>query len=178
MFTRRTVLKSTALSILGSVLPAGVIAKQVLSAPVIVVFEDSIAESVAFRDALKRRASGFHILHQDPAETFRELSPILQTDTIVLGCSKGAAAFVLGELARGQGGKMKIFAEHRCPDYLVTWGILPFCRFNEASVVAACAPQRSLRGINIPSSPRQLSTTGASGKATDKPSEPGAPRML
>ena len=72
---------------------------------------------------MKRNASSIHILKQDPMETFRQLSGALLTDSIILGCTKGAAAFVLGELAREQGGKMEIFGEHRCPDYLVTWGI-------------------------------------------------------
>ena len=31
----------------------------------------------------------------------------------ILGSTKGAAAFVLGELARGQGGKMRVYGEHR-----------------------------------------------------------------
>ena len=54
-----------------------------------------------------------HILKQDPAETFRELSDPWDADTTILGCTRGAAAFVLGELARGQGGKLLIFGEHR-----------------------------------------------------------------
>lgn len=114
MPTRRTILKSAALSILGSALPVSVIAKQVLSTPITVVYENDIAESVAFKDALKRRASAIHALHQDPAETFRELARDLQAGATVLGCSKGAATFVLGELARGQGATMQIYAEHRC----------------------------------------------------------------
>ena len=113
MHTRRTVLKSAALSILGSALPVSVIAKQVLSTPFTVVYENGIAESVAFKDALQRQASAIHALHQDPAETYHELACDLQAGAIVLGCSKGAAAFVLGELARGQGGTMQIYAEHR-----------------------------------------------------------------
>ena len=113
MPTRRTILASTALSIIGSAFPVSVIAKQVLSAPVVVVYENGIAESVAFKNALKRRASSIHVLKHDPAETFRELTSVLRTDAAVLGCSKGAAAFVLGELARGQGEKMVIYGEHR-----------------------------------------------------------------
>ena len=113
MPTRRTILASTALSIIGSAFPVSVIAKQVLSAPVVVVYENGIAESVAFKNALKRRASSIHVLKHDPAETFRELTSVLRTDAAVLGCSKGAAAFVMGELVRGQGGKMVIYGEHR-----------------------------------------------------------------
>ena len=113
MPTRRTVLKSTTLSIIGSAFPVSAISKQVLSAPVVVVYENGIAESVAFKDALKRRASSIHVLKHDPAETFRELTSILRIDAAVLGCSKGAAAFVLGELVRGQGGKMVNYGEHR-----------------------------------------------------------------
>ena len=78
---------------------------------------------------MKRNASSIYILKQDPMETFRQLSGALLTDSIILGCTKGAAAFVLGELAREQGGKMEIFGEHRCPDYLVTWGIRPLTRY-------------------------------------------------
>lgn len=125
MPTRRTILKSAALSIIGSVLPVSIIAKQIQPAPVVVVYEDGITESIAFKDALRRDASGIHILKQDPMETFRRLSGPLHTGAIILGCTKGAAAFVLGELARQQGGKMEIFGEHLCPDYLVTWGVLP-----------------------------------------------------
>lgn len=88
-------------------------AKQVLSVSVKVVYEDGITESIAFKDALKHRASGIYALKQDPAETFRELSGPGHTETMILGCTKGAAAFVLGELARGQGGKMLIYGEHR-----------------------------------------------------------------
>ena len=113
MPTRRTVLKSAALSIIGSAFPVSVIAKQVLSAPVVVVYENGIAESVAFKDALKRRASSIHVLKQDPAATFSELCCTQPAGAIVLGCTKGAAAFVLGELARQRGGKMLIYAEHR-----------------------------------------------------------------
>ena len=94
-------------------MPVPVTAKQALSAPVKVVYENGIAESVAFKDALKRRASGIYALKQDPAETFRELSRPGYTETMILGCTKGAATFVVGELARGQGGKMLIFGEHR-----------------------------------------------------------------
>lgn len=90
-----------------------------------IVYETGITESVAFKDTLKRNASRIHILKQDPMETFRQLSDALLTDSIILGRTRGAAAFVLGELAREHGGKMEIFGEHRCPDYLVTWGILP-----------------------------------------------------
>ena len=126
MLTRRTIIKSAALSIFGTTLPVSVIAKQIPSAPVIVVYEDGIAESVAFKDSLKHNASSIHILKQDPMETFRQLSDTLLKDSIILGCTKGAAAFVLGELAREHGGKMEIFGEHRCPDYLVTWGIRPW----------------------------------------------------
>ena len=125
MPTRRTIIKSAALSIFGSTLPVSVIAKQIPSAPVIVVYEDGITESVAFKDTFKRNASSIHILKQDPMETFCQLSDALHTGATILGCTKGAAAFVLGELAREQGGKLKIFCEHRCPDYLVTWSILP-----------------------------------------------------
>ena len=125
MPTRRAVLKGTALSFIGSALPVSVIAKQALSVAVNVVYEDGIAESIAFKDALKHRASGIYALKQDPGETFRELSGPRHTETIILGCTKGAAAFVLGELARGQGGKMMILGERSYPDYLVTWGILP-----------------------------------------------------
>ena len=110
--TRRTVLQTAALSIIGSALPAPVIAKN-MPAPVKVVFENGITESIAFKDALKFRASAIHILKQDPAETFRELSGPWDADTTILGCTKGAAAFVLIELARGQGGKMLMFGEHR-----------------------------------------------------------------
>lgn len=110
---RRTVLKTTALSILSSALPISVRAGQLLSSPVVLVYENGIAESIAFRDALTHRATGIHCLRQDPAETFRELSRVLQAETIVLGCSKGAAAFVLGELARGQGAGLQVFGEHR-----------------------------------------------------------------
>ena len=78
---------------------------------------------------MKHRASGIYALKQDPAETFRELSNSRHTDTLILGCTKGAAAFVLGELARGLGGKMLIYGEHRCPNYLVTWGIRPLTRY-------------------------------------------------
>ena len=113
MPTRRSFLKCATLSIIGSALPAGVIARQVLPTPFTVVYENGIAESVAFKDALKRRASAIHALHQDPAETFRELARVRQPGAIVLGCSRGAAAFVLGELAREQGGRMQIYAEHR-----------------------------------------------------------------
>ena len=74
---------------------------------------------------MKRRSSGIYALKQDPAETFRELSGPGHTEAMILGCTKGAAAFVLGELAREQGGKMLVYGEQRCPDYLVTWGILP-----------------------------------------------------
>lgn len=111
------------LSIIGSALPVSVIARQVPPAPVKVVYEDGITESIAFKDTLKFRASGVHILKQDPAETFRELSNSRHPDALILGCTKGAAAFVLGELARAQGGKMMILGEHRYPDYLVTWCI-------------------------------------------------------
>ena len=117
-------MKGTALSLIGSALPVSVIAKQALSVPVKVVYENGIAQSVAFRDALKHRASGIYALKQDPAETFRELSGPGHIEAMILGCTKGAAAFVLGELAREQGGKMLIYGEHRCPNYLVTWGIL------------------------------------------------------
>ena len=113
MPTRRAVLKGAALSLIGSALPVSVIAKQTLSVPVKVVYENGIAESVAFKDALKPRASGIYPLKQDPAETFRELSGPGHTEAMILGCTKGAAAFVLGELARGQGGKMLIYGEHR-----------------------------------------------------------------
>lgn len=113
MPTRREVLKSTALAVLGSALPVSVTAKQVLSVPVIVVYEDGITESIAFKEALKHRASGIYALKQDPAETFRELYRAWRAESIVLGCTKGAASFVLGELARGQGGKMLVFGEHR-----------------------------------------------------------------
>ena len=113
MPTRRSVLKSATLPIIGSALPAGVIAKQVLPTPFTVVYENGIAESVAFKDALKYQASAIYALHQDPAETFRELARVRQPGAVVLGCSKGAAAFVLGELAREQGGRMQIYAEHR-----------------------------------------------------------------
>ena len=112
MVTRRTVLQTAALSIIGSALPAPVIAKY-MPAPVKVVFENSITESIAFKDALKSRASAVHILKQDPTETFRELSVLWDADTTILGCTKGAAAFVLGELAREQGGKLLVFGEHR-----------------------------------------------------------------
>ena len=122
MPTRRAVLKGTALSLIGSALPISVIAKQALSVPIKVVYENGIAESVAFKEALKHRASGIYALKQDPAETFRELFGPDHTEMMILGCTKGAAAFVLGELARGQGGKMLIYGEHRYPDYLVTWG--------------------------------------------------------
>ena len=88
-------------------------AKQALSAPVILVYENRITDSVAFKDALTRRAIGIHILKQDPAATFRELCCTQPAGAIVLGCTKGAAAFVLGELARQRGGKMLIYAEHR-----------------------------------------------------------------
>ena len=131
MPTRRSVLKSAALSIIGSALPAGVIAKQVLSTPFTVVYENGIAESVAFKDALKYRASAIHALHQDPAETFRELACVRQAGAIVLGCSKGAAAFVLGELARGEGGKMQIYAEHR---YLPGKVVQHTLRFADAGI--------------------------------------------
>lgn len=113
------------MSLIGSALPVSVIAKQALSAPLKVVYEDGITESVAFKDALKRRASGIYALKQDPAETFRELFCPGHTETMILGCTKGAAAFVLGELVRGQGGKVLVFGEYRCPHHLVTWGILP-----------------------------------------------------
>ena len=131
MPTRRSVLKSAALSIIGSALPAGVIAKQGLWTPITVVYENGIAESVAFKDALKRRASAIHALHQDPAETFRELARVRQPGAIVLGCSKGAAAFVLGELARGEGGKMQIYAEHR---YLPGKVVQHTLRFADAGI--------------------------------------------
>ena len=113
MHTRRTVLKAAALSIIGSTLPGSVIAGTMALAPVKIVYEDEITESVAFKDALKSSAFSCHILKQDPAETFHELSGASQGDTPILGCTKGAAAFVLGELARGRGGKMLIYAEHQ-----------------------------------------------------------------
>lgn len=113
MPTRRAILKSTALSIIGSAFPVSVIAKQISPPPIKVVYEDGITESIAFKDVLQHRASGIYALKQDPAETFRELSNSRRTDTLILGCTKGAAAFVLGELARGQGGKMLIYGEHR-----------------------------------------------------------------
>ena len=113
MVTRRRILQTAALSIIGSALPAPVVAKILPQAPVKVVFENSITESIAFKDALKSRASAIHVLKQDPAETFRELSGPWDADTTILGCTKGAAAYVLGELARGQGGKLLMFGEHR-----------------------------------------------------------------
>ena len=131
MITRRTILKSAALSILGSALPVSVIAKQVLSAPFTVVYESGIAESVAFKEALKRRATAVYALHHDPADTFRELARDLQAGATVLGCSKGAAAFVLGELARGQGGTMQIYAEHR---YLPGKVVQHTLRFADAGI--------------------------------------------
>lgn len=125
MPTRRTVIKSAALSLIGSVLPVSVIAKQVALAPVIVVYEEGNKESVAFKDSLRRNASSIHILKQDPMETFRLLFGAFHSDTIILGCTKGAAAFVLGELAREQGGKIEIFGEHRSLGYLLIWSIRP-----------------------------------------------------
>ena len=59
------------------------------------------------------RATAIHALHQDPAETSDELARVLQAGAIILGSSKGAAAFVLGELTWKQGSTMQIYAEHR-----------------------------------------------------------------
>ena len=98
--------------------------KQMLSTPLLVVYEGGITKSLEFKQALESEAYAVHAVNQDPAETYRELCRAWRTGMTVLGCTKGAAAFVLGELARERGGKMLVYREHRCPNYLVTWGIL------------------------------------------------------
>ncbi len=94
-------------------MPASVAALILPPAQFKIVYERGIAQSVEFKRALESRADTIHILKHDPAATFRELYNAGHMKTTIAGCTKGAAAFVLGELARSQGGTMVIYGEHR-----------------------------------------------------------------